>query len=126
MEKFFTPNKFFLFFCVLFVLEFLGLQWVSYMHITDQAKLDGGHVFNWTWPSKNVRSIGQIYKTKILKRTNNDATIEIWAEKHMDQINNSPTAQPIQKKDTPIDKCAVQLTYYRMNNKWFLGRVEFE
>ena len=67
MEKFFTPNKFFLFFCILFVLEWLGLQLVSYLHITNQAKIDGEHVFNWEWPSKHMRSIAQVYETKILQ-----------------------------------------------------------
>jgi len=127
MEKFFTPNKFFLFFCILFVLEWLGLQLVSYMHITDQAKLDGEHVFNWSWPSKNMRSVAEIYRTKILSRSNNDVTVKIWAKKHMDQLNSLATApQNLERQNTLTDKCAAQLTYYRMNNKWFLGRLEFE
>ena len=111
MEKFFTLNKFFFFFCILFALEFIGLQIVSYMHITNQAKLDGERIFNWNWPSKNLHCVAEVYKTKILKRSNNDAAVEVLASGHMGSV---------------ATKCAAILSYYRMNNKWFLGRVEFE
>jgi hypothetical protein len=120
-------SKFFLFFCVLFLLEWLGLQVVSYLHLTNQAKLDGERVFNWSWPSKNMRSVAEIYETKILNRTNNDATVKVWAKKHMDQLNDiAASARNQEKQNLLADKCAALLSYYRMNNKWFLGKVEFE
>jgi hypothetical protein len=135
MEKIFSPNKFFLSFCILFIVVWLGLQVVSYMHLTNQAKLDGERIFNWNWPSKNMHSTAEIYETKILSRSSNDATVKVLAREHIDKVGSGrsephpyenvadPESGRMQSAPT---NCAALLTYYRMNNKWFLGKVEFE
>ncbi len=137
MEKIFKPNKLFLFFCIFFVLEFLGLQIVSYLHITNQARLDGERIFNWQWPSKNKRSIAKIYETKILSRNSNDAVVKVLANEQIIGAGDvgagvsPPLFSPVSSDSRvnshrPQQKCAAILNYYRMNNKWFLGKVEFE
>jgi hypothetical protein len=150
IKKFFTPNKLFFGFCILFVLEFLGLQLVSYLHITDQAKLDGQRIFNWTWSSKNIRSFAKIDQANILSRNNNTATVKVSGKEYIYHVDENSQAkltavaddigsdieekmvtermskQPAGQSEITAAPCAAHLTYYRMNNKWFLGVVELE
>ncbi len=107
-----TSHKLLLGFGVFFVLEFIRLKIVSYLYITNQAKLDAEQIFNWDWYSKNVRSVAEISDTKIIKQNGNDAIVQVSANQHM-----NPAAD---------NKCSALLTYYRMNNHWFLGKVQFE
>ena len=121
MEKFFKPNRFFLFFCLALVLVWFSLQMVIHMHLTNMAKIDGERIYCWSWPSKNIRSTGQIYETKILSRGKDDAVIKVLA-KQIILFNNVNGFG--QKNTTSI--CEATLTYYRANNNWFLGKVVLE
>jgi len=146
MEKLFSFNKFFLFFCAVFVFEWLALQIVGYMRLTSLAKVDGERILAWQWPHKNLRSVIEIYDTKILKRDTSDAIVKVLAKQSIQadilSPGNKSTAQEpkavveqlasekqeiIAGKDIePITKCGVTLTYYRTNSQWFLGKVECE
>jgi hypothetical protein len=155
MEKFFSFNKFFLFFCVVFILEWLLLQAVSYMRLTGMAKLDGERILSWSWPDKDIKSVVQIYDTKILKREPADAVVKVLARQAIQPINSlaattaTATTATIpetagqtvnsrlaskpnveqQKTDLtsqPSSQCTVTLTYYRTNYQWYLGKVDWQ
>ncbi len=120
MEKLFSLNKFFLFFCAIFVFEWLALQVVGYMRLTSLGKLDGEKILGWTWPAKNTKSVIQIYDTKVLKHDNNDAVIKVLAKQAIEPINSPSQESKLNSK------CAATLTYYRTNSQWFLAKVECE
>ncbi len=131
MEKIFSFNKFFLFFCAVFILEWIALQVVGYMRLTSMAKVDGERILAWQWPYKQIRSVVEIHDTKILKRDANDATVKVLAKQSIQPITGGPIVTttpdtvllfPPQTKTNT--QCTATLTYYRTNSQWFLGKVE--
>ena len=135
MKKIFSVNKFFISFCVFFILVWVALQTVSYMRLTDMAKVDAERTLAWAWPDQNIRSSIKIYEAKILKKDHNAAIVKILADQSFEPVgDNSPSfavlpSTHLNKQGMQIvddSKCAVTLTYYRTNSQWFLGRVECE
>jgi len=143
MEKLFSFNKLFFLFCIVFILEWLALQVVSYMRLTGMAKLDGERILGWCWPDKNIRSVIQVYDTKILRRETADAIVKVLAKQAIEPISplsattaTATTMVPTKTTTTisattgqPLDsasQCAVTLTYYRTNYQWYLGKVDWQ
>lgn len=118
MKKIFSFNKFFIAFCIAFILICLALQVVIYFRMIDQAKLDGAKILAWNWPDKNVKSLVQVYDAKVLKKDGNNAVIKVFA----DQIIERNMAESRRQEA----KCAVTLSYYRASKQWYLGKVECE
>ena len=118
MEKVFSFNRFFLFFCLIFVLLWLGLQAVGYLHLTGLAKVDGERIFGWTWPARKIHSTAQIEETKIVSRSANDAVVKVSGSQNIAIIGEIG--------QLGVDQFVANLTYYRTNNHWFLGKVEFQ
>jgi len=135
MKKIFSLNKFFISFCIFFILVWIALQMVSYMRLKSMARADGDRILAWTWPNKNIKSTIKIYETKILKKEHNDAIVKVLADQSIEPIVmqeisvSAPEAFSQSSEEGQLksnSKCAVTLTYYRTNNLWFLGKVELE
>ncbi len=135
MKKIFSFNKFFISFCIFFILVWIALQMVGYMRLNSMARADGDKILAWTWANENIKSSVKIYATKILKKDANDAIVKVLADQLIEPIvpqqMNTNGQEGISKifgaeQLKSASKCAVTLTYYRTNNLWFLGKVEFE
>lgn len=113
MEKLFSINKWFVFFCGLFVLVWLALQTVSNQRIVEIAKLDAQSVFSWQWQDMGWGEAADITEAKVLKLTKFDAKVRIVGK----QRAISPDGQ--------TEKLVATLTFYRQGKNWILGRVEF-
>jgi hypothetical protein len=133
MKKIFSFNKFFISFCIFFILVWIALQVVVYMRMVNTAQIDGAKVLAWSWPNANVKSTISIYDTKVIKKDHNDVIIKIFANQTIEPINPerfSLAVRGMTRRNTegimlePDTKCAVTLTYYRTNKQWLLGKVE--
>lgn len=121
MEKIFTPNKWFVLFCAVFIGIFASLQWVITTHLSSVAKTYGEDIYSWVWLERNLCSSADMTDAKILKRSENDAVV---------QVSGEQTLCPFDDKK-PSDKgvkspCRATLTFYRLNNDWRLGKVELQ
>ena len=74
-------------------------------------------------------------KLKYFSRNHDNATIKVLAKEHLDKLNDIKSTEGSVHSEGSASlaptieqarECAALLTYYRMNNKWFLGKVEFE
>jgi hypothetical protein len=133
MKKLFSFNKFFISFCVLFLLVWIALQIVNHMRIKEMAKLDGERVLAWTWPEKNVRSAINIYDTKLLKKDHNEIIAKVLAVQSIQTMNSGADLTTDRTNQVNLNDnrrsasdCSVTLTYYRTNDQWFLGKVDCE
>jgi hypothetical protein len=135
MKKILSLNKFFIAFCIFFILVWIALQTVSSMRLKSMAKIDSDRILAWIWPNKNIKSTIKIYETKILKKEHNDAIVKVLADQSIEPIvtqemgAKSPESFTQNSEEGQLkssSKCAVTLTYYRTNNLWFLGKVELE
>ena len=136
MDKLFTPNKWFVFFCAMFIGVFVLLQYVSSQVLIDIAKSCATGVFTWDWQDKNVASRVDIKDVKVINRNGTDAVVEVSGEQYFVPFD---TIIPEQKglpgepskpevvdksKSTEHDPCKATLTLYKLQNKWVLGKVE--
>lgn len=114
MEKLFSINKWFVFFCGFFVLVWLALQAVTNQRIIEIAKLYAGDVFSWQWQDMGWGEMAQITDAKVLKLTKTDAKVRILG---------------MQRAIAPggnIEELEATLTLYREGKNWKLARVEFD
>jgi hypothetical protein len=122
MEKLFTPNKWFVLFCALFIGIFFTLQWVISTRIQTKAKEVGEDIFTWIWVDKNLCASADMTDAKILKRDANDAVVEVSGTQTVCPYGEkSPAGANVQ-----TSKCKAILTFYRQQNDWALGKVELE
>ncbi len=137
MEKLFRPNRIFVIFCLLLIIVWLGLQYVSNMRVSEAAKVEAEGVFDWKWPGQ-VSSNVEITDVSVLSKSENEARVRVRAkqtftkladaEKEADQGNQEKSAkenQPAQGTASSGDTACV-LTLYRSNRNWVLGKVEFD
>jgi hypothetical protein len=125
MEKIFTPNKWFVLFCTVFIGIFVGLQYVIRERVETAAKQIGEQVFTWDWQDKNICSRARMSKAKIIKLTENDAVIQLSGEQEFSPLER---AKPNPAKPETLDHspCQATLTFYKQQNNWVLGRVELQ
>ena len=110
MEKLFSFNKWFVFFCGFFVVVWLALQTVMNQRVIEIAKGDAENVFSWQWPDRQWYERATIAEAKVLKLTKADAKVRIVGR---------------QKDDNGDEDLSATLTFYREGKNWILGRVEF-
>jgi hypothetical protein len=133
MDKIFTPNRYFVGFCAVLILAVFAANYIRDQRILEQAKLIGRQEAEWTWPSQGVSTnVGEI-KAKILKQTENDATVEVHGEQSItatgpilnpsSNSTSNPGSNPAANSNS--DFKAV-LTLYKNGNSriWLLGKVE--
>ena len=110
MERIFSFNKWFVFFCGFFVLVWLALQVVTNERVVEIAKENAQQVFSWQWPDMGWGEEANIAEAKVLKLTKTDAKVRIVGR---------------QKSDSGEKELSATLTLYRQGRDWILGRVEF-
>jgi hypothetical protein len=122
MEKLFTPNKWFVLFCALFIVVFATLRWVVDTRVQSTAKAVGEDIYSWVWRDKNVCSTADMTEARILKRDENQAVVEVSGEQTLAPFDGSEKSE-VKACKSP---CKVTLTFYKLQNDWRLGRVELQ
>jgi hypothetical protein len=90
--------------------------------LETSAKAFGEDIYSWVWLDKNVCSSADMTDAKILHQNSNDAVVEVSGEQTFGPFDSSkPCALPAGKS-----QCKAVLTFYRLQNDWRLGRVEFQ
>lgn len=115
MEKLFSINKWFVFFCGFFVLVWLALQTVINQRIVEIAKMDAREVFSWQWQDKGWSQEADITEAKVLKLTRADAKVRIKGTQRTTYITG----------ENSTEELAATLILYREGKNWILGKVEF-
>lgn len=136
MEKLFRPNRIFVMFCLLLIIVWLGLQYVSNMRVSEVARMEASEVFDWKWPGQ-VSSNVEITDVSVLSKSENEAKVRVKAKQTFTKLASAETAnqcnqeksipetQPAQGAASSSDTACV-LTLYRSNRNWVLGKVEFD
>jgi hypothetical protein len=143
MEKLFTPNKVFVFFCGMLIAVWLGLQYVSNSLLMEIAKKDGESVFDWYWPTYKLNSQVDHLEAHIVNRSATDAVVSVegkqqlaFKDKPADPSNPSslktegkqgkPESINVPKEVSKTTDCKATLTYYHTDKYWVLGKVELQ
>jgi len=133
MEKLFRPNKIFVIFCLLLIIVWVGLQYVSNMRITQAATAEAQEVFDWDWPG-HVSSNVEITNVSVLNRSDNEAKVRVKAKQMLRKVadlaveKDKKTSQESSRTDSgsSTSDTACVLTLYRSDRNWVLGKVEFD
>ena len=110
IDNLFQPGKWFVLFCGLFILVWGALQFVGNLRLSEEARFAASHVFTWDWTERGWSTKCSITDVSILHRTSTDATVMVNG-------NQSLCGQK-------SDKFSALLSFYRLSNKWVLGKVE--
>ncbi|MBX9770529.1 MAG: hypothetical protein K2X29_04120 [Candidatus Obscuribacterales bacterium] len=112
MEKIFSINKWFVFFCGFFVLIWLAQQTVINQRMIEIAKLQAQPIFSWQWQDMGWAEEADISEAKVLKLTKAEAKVRIVGRQK-------------ELVGSGVNDLAATLTFYREGRNWILGRVEF-
>ena len=115
MEKLFQPNKWFVAFCALFIIVFGLFQYVGVLRLKDFGERIGTEIYTWNWPEEKMRSSVRITEVQVVKKDDNDAVLKVLGKQSLDTGASQNDCD-----------CSVQLTLYRQNNDWYLGKVELQ
>ncbi|MBS1993044.1 MAG: hypothetical protein JSS83_21155 [Cyanobacteria bacterium SZAS LIN-3] len=122
MDKLFTPNKYFVGFCAALVLIVFAWNYTRDQMLLEEAKEIGRQQAAWSWPSMGITTTIEDIDAKILKRTDNDAEIEVQGKQ---KIQAPADAQALAGSESNYKAI---LTLYKHGNSriWLLGKVEGE
>lgn len=123
VNKIFSPGKWFVIFCGLFVLVWLGLQYVANMRLQEDAKIAANEVFTWDWPQigeQKWASKAEITDVSVVQKTDNDAIVKVKGKQQVVFISGDGPGQ------SEVVDCGATLNFYKKNNQWQLGRVELQ
>jgi hypothetical protein len=113
VEKLFRPSKWFVGFCGLLVIVWLGLQYVANMRLEDEARNIAAQILNWSWPRYNYQSQAEITGARVVRKSDTDAIVEVKGRQKLFDGSQPETVD-----------CNVKLLLYKASNNWVLGRVE--
>jgi hypothetical protein len=119
LEKIFRPSKWFVGFCACLVAVFALLQFVVNARLEDIAKGWCKEVYTWDWPKRMHSSI-KITDARVVKRGEADAIVKVQGEQTLNDDAATAGSAPV------VTKCGAQLTFYKQNSEWFLGKVELQ
>jgi hypothetical protein len=121
MEKTFSSNRLFVYFCAALIIIWVGLQLVSNSLMSALAERDGVALYQWQWPQFRLHSTIDSLKTEVVSRSPTEAVVKIVGRQRLcREATNGKSWREVGK---PTDVSAV-LTYYQSNKKWILGRVD--
>ena len=139
MEKLFTPGKWFVGFCAIFVCIFMVRNYVHDEKIKELSKIAAQDIFEWQWPAKRIASSCDITDAQIVKADKNSATVTVkgvqkiapMADFTADGQNGSEATatSPSQTTNTgasTTSDCQALIKLYRQDNRWQLGSVEVQ
>jgi len=152
MDDFFRPtNPLFVGFCAVLVVAIFAAGYIRDQRILEQAKLIGLQEAQWSWPSQGVTTNVDDIQARILKRSENDAVVEIKGKQKIslqtpgagnpindrssgqskDQTNGQGKTQPVAGSESTSGSVSnsdfkAVLTLYKTGNSriWMLGKVE--
>lgn len=125
MERIFRPNKWFVIFCALLILVWVGLQCVANLRLAEEAKSCGLHVFTWAWPNLGWNSSAEVTEASVLKKTDTDAVVKIQGRQVV-KFSPSGLNEAAGKNRSEVVDCNATLTFYRASGHWVLGKVELQ
>lgn len=114
MDKFFSPSKWFVGFCGLFVCIFFALKYVHECHMQEIARVVATDMFSYSWPTSGINIVCDINEAKVLKADTNDAEVMVQGTQKIERSSG----------DTSTSSCRALLKLYRANDKWFVGAME--
>lgn len=123
VNKIFSPGKWFVFFCAVFILVWLGLQFVANMRLQEEAKIAANEVFTWDWPrlgDEKWASKAEITDVSVVQKTDKDAIVKVKGKQTIVFISGNGPGQ------SEVVDCGATLSFYRSKNQWQLGRVELQ
>jgi hypothetical protein len=121
MEKFFTPNRIFVFFCAALIAIWASLQFVSNQLLSALAERDGKSIFGWSWPNLKLNEQVDSIHTEVLSRSSTDAVVKVSGVQTLHKALDDGTL--VKEVGKPTD-CSATLRYYHNNKSWILGGVE--
>ena len=126
MDKIFTFNNWFIGFCALLVVAVLGSNYIRDQRIMEQAKLIGRQDAEWTWAAQGISTTVDELDAKILKRTDNDAEVEVQGKQKIVMLTPGNPALPLAGSSPALTDYKAILTLYKNGNSkfWLLGKVE--
>lgn len=128
MEKLFHPNKWFVAFCASLIAVFALLQFVVNMRLENLAKGWCSEIYTFDWPPLKLHSSVKVTDAHVVKRGENDAVVKVHGLQTLEKIEVEKIAGgAVAAASAPeVTKCGAQLTFYKQNNDWFLGKVELQ
>jgi len=122
MDKLFTPNRWLVLFCAVFIAIVATLQFVINSRLQATARNFGDDIFTWVWLDKNICAKAYMTDAKILHRSENDAVVQVSGEQSLGAFDGSKPCT----LQTCTSPCKATLTFYRYGNNWELGKVELQ
>jgi hypothetical protein len=122
MEKIFTPNRWFVAFCALLILVVGALKIVGDMHLAEEAKQVALNIFTFDWAELGVASRVQAINAHVINRNDHDALVEVSGRQMIAKL--AAPAEPVANSQPENAEFKANLTFYRANNGWELGKVE--
>lgn len=117
MEKFFSPSKWFVGFCGLFIIVWLALGYIRDQRIKEEAMLLVDKHFSYRYPigdgSKKVLCEAQSENAKIIRRTTTDAQVQV-SGKQIRTIDGVKTESAFKGS----------ITLYKNENIWRVGQLQ--
>lgn len=123
MEKIFSFNKWFILFCALLIVTWGTLKVVSDMTICEEANYLARTMFAWEWPDLKANATVDSIRTKVIQHTANDAVVEVSGNQIVTTKDTTPGAT---KGATTNGTFLANLSFYKQQNKWILGKVELK
>lgn len=122
MEKLFTPGKWFVGFCAMFVLIFLSTKYVHDQRMAETGKMHVEKMFTFTFPALGVRSSFEAKEAHIVKSEENEAQIRVSGVQSI--VKSSAGAASEEAPQTA--QCQALVTLYKDQGKWLVGSFEAE
>lgn len=117
MERFFSPSKWFVGFCALFIIVWLALGYIRDQRIKEEAMLLIDKHFSFRYPvgdgTQKILCEAQSESAKIIKRTTTDALVEVTGKQ-------TRTANGV-KSEAPFKG---SITLYKNENIWRVGQLQ--
>jgi hypothetical protein len=121
MDKIFTPNRVFVYFCAALVAVWAGLQIVSNQLLSALAERDGKSILGWSWPDLSVSEQVDSVHTEVVSRSGTDAVVKVSGQQTLRKsLDDGKTYKEVGKPT----ECSATLRYYHNNKSWILGGVE--
>jgi hypothetical protein len=121
MDKIFSLNRVFVFFCAALVAIWLALQFVSNSLLSALAERDGRSVFDWHWPDLKLISKVNSLHAEVLSKSPTEAVVKVTGKQILEKT--AADRKTLREVGKPTDVSAT-LTYYHNDRAWILGRVD--
>src|SRR5688572_6506125 len=120
----------------------VALQVVKSSHLEQVAVAEAEEIYSWVWPAGEAPTTSssggdsfaaalwssrmKVKETNIVSRTDKDAVVKVKGVQTVAGLK--PGVNPVDndKEHRETVECSATLTFYRRNDRWELGRAEFD